>query len=560
MNFDKLRAKLIIILVLISSVPLVFFAAVVYKKEVELVRKKVLSHLETIVVQDTLMIDEFRKERTHDLNLLAVTIKGLSTEKAVEHFRLMQKERKIYKHIFITNQKGIVLCEAGSFTISKKNLAAQEWSKSAMSGNPFMGDIGFYNARGDYDLLVAVPVKSATGRITGVLGATINFQHIADIMKSTGIGRTGEIYLVNKNGIFLTATRIGTGLKGKRLMPERFAHYFTAVGPDEYIDYRGKRVVRAFRKLPDLDWFLVGEQDSDEVFKDITALRTLFAGFSALLIALIALAGYFISTKMVRLLEVAYKQNKDLEMQVIQKDKLASMGLLTGGIAHELNTPLAGALLYTQMLKEEVKDTTPSHMEKLVFVEEEIKRSSRIVRSLLDFSRQSQTDSDVADVNEILSKLLDISDKLCSDKRIEVKRSFEAGVPLVKGNGSILHQVFMNIVANAIEAMEDGGILTVATRHAQPLHKVVIDIQDTGSGIPEEFLGDVFDPFFTTKSSGEGVGLGLALSYSMVRKMGGNIRVTSSFNEENTISKFPSGTTFTIELPAQEKELHDHES
>lgn len=242
-------------------------------------------------------------------------------------------------------------------------------------------------------------------------------------------------------------------------------------------------------------------------------------------------------------------------MQVIQKDKLASMGLLTAGIAHELNTPLASALLYTQMLKEEAKALRPASPEKLSSIEEEIKRSSKIVRNLLEFSRQSQTDSSTTDINEVLGKLLDISDQLCTDRGIDIKRNFQKELPLVKGNASILHQVFMNIVANAVDAMETGGVLTVATRHIAPLHKAVVEIQDTGTGIPEEFLNDVFDPFFTTKLSGEGTGLGLAISYSMVRKMGGNIRVTSTFCSEDDKPSKQTGTTFTIELPAL-----DHES
>jgi len=226
------------------------------------------------------------------------------------------------------------------------------------------------------------------------------------------------------------------------------------------------------------------------------------------------------------------------------------MGLLTAGIAHELNTPLASALLYTQMLKEDARSTWPVALEKLSSIEGEIKRGSKIVKNLLDFSRQSQTDTVTTDVNEVLGKLLDISEQLCSDRGIEIKRTFEKKLPLVKGNANILHQVFMNIVANAVDAMEKGGTLSVLTRHIASLHKTVIEIQDTGTGIPEELLGDVFDPFFTTKPSGEGTGLGLAISYSMVRKMGGNIRATSTCATENSYPYQPTGTTFTIELPA----------
>jgi len=550
MSLEKLRVNLIIILILISSVPLVLFAIVVYRKEADLVRKKVLSHLKSIVAQNSLMVDEFRLERMRDLSLLAATIEAHGGECDRIHLKLMHKDRTIYKHIFFADKEGKIRCKTGKGHLFERGLVNQAWFKAAAKGKPFMGELTSREGKDRYDLLLSVPVRMANGTIIGVAGAIVDFDNIASIMKNTGIGQTGEIYILNKDGVFLTSTQVEEGRSGERMEPELFAGYFKEVGPNEYIDYRGKKVVRVFKKLSDSNWYLVGEQDATEVFKDVANLRNLFAGFVVLLIALITLIGYLISRKIVHLLKSAYEQKKELEIQVIQKDKLASMGLLTAGIAHELNTPLASALLYTQMLKEDARNTWPVALEKLSSIEGEIKRGSKIVKNLLDFSRQSQTDTVTTDVNEVLGKLLDISEQLCSDRGIEIKRTFEKKLPLVKGNANILHQVFMNIVANAVDAMEKGGTLSVLTRHIASLHKTVIEIQDTGTGIPEELLGDVFDPFFTTKPSGEGTGLGLAISYSMVRKMGGNIRATSTCATENSYPYQPTGTTFTIELPA----------
>ncbi|NMC95229.1 MAG: hypothetical protein GYA68_12020 [Syntrophorhabdus sp.] len=534
MSLEKLRVNLIIILILISSVPLVLFAIVVYRKEADLVRKKVLSHLKSIVAQNSLMVDEFRLERMRDLSLLAATIEAHGGECDRIHLKLMYKDRTIYKHIFFADKEGRIRCKTGKGHLFERGLVNQAWFKAAAKGKPFMGELTSREGKDRYDLLLSVPVRMANGTTIGVAGAIVDFDNIASIMKNTGIGQTGEIYILNKDGVFLTSTQVEEGRSGERMEPELFAGYFKEVGPNEYIDYRGKKVVRVFKKLSDSNWYLVGEQDATEVFKDVANLRNLFAGFVVLLIALITLIGYLISRKIVHLLKSAYEQKKELEIQVIQKDKLASMGLLTAGIAHELNTPLASALLYTQMLKEDARSTWPVALEKLSSIEGEIKRGSKIVKNLLDFSRQSQTDTVTTDVNEVLGKLLDISEQLCSDRGIEIKRTFEKKLPLVKGNANILHQVFMNIVANAVDAMEKGGTLSVLTRHIASLHKTVIEIQDTGTGIPEELLGDVFDPFFTTKPSGEGTGLGLAISYSMVRKMGGNIRATSTCATENS--------------------------
>jgi two-component system NtrC family sensor kinase len=554
MDFHRFKVRLIASLVLISSIPLLFFALVIYRREAELVRRKALSHLESIVLQNSLTIKEFKEERIHDLNLLAKTVKGYGKKSQTKHFKHLQAERKLYRHLFLIDCTGAILLQTGPLGVPRDGLREQEWFTSALKGKAFLGDVDFRSPRGAHDLLAAVPIKSTQGLVIGILGAIVDFQEVANAIKSIGIGSTGEIYLLNKDGVFLTSTRVGENPPGQKLGPERFTDYFVEVAPHEFIDYRGKRVIRVYRELSDFNWVLVGEQDSNEVLSDIASLRTMFAAFVALLIILVAATGRLISARMVRLLETAYEQNKELELQVIQKDKLASMGLLTAGIAHELNTPLASALLYTQMLKEDVGKSETSFRERLTFIEEEIKRGSRIIRNLLDFSRKSQTDTTMTNINEVVQKLLDISHKLCSHRGIEVRRALEKGLPLVKGNTGVLHQVFMNIVANAVEAMENGGTLTVTTRFVNTLHRVVVEIGDTGSGIPEEHLGNVFDPFFTTKPSEEGTGLGLAISYSMVKKMGGNIRVSSTCSRQTDSTVPATGTTFTIELPVQERD------
>jgi two-component system NtrC family sensor kinase len=331
------------------------------------------------------------------------------------------------------------------------------------------------------------------------------------------------------------------------------------VGQKEYLDYRGVRVIRASQKIPGQDWIVIGEQDSDEAFRQINALRLSTIVLIAALIIITSVVGFIVSNMVVRLLKTAYRQRKELELQIIQKDKLASMGLLTAGIAHEINTPLANALLYSQLLKEDInKLLPPEHMQTLGFIEDEIRRGSNIVRSLLEFSRQSRIETTEVDVNEIITRLIDLAESQCTEQGIQVKRSLNPDLPMVRGDASVLYQVFMNIVANAVEAMENGGTLNITTRYIAALRKVKVEIQDTGPGIPREFVGKVFDPFFTTKKAGEGTGLGLAMSYGVVKKMGGNIRVMSVCRNEQEGAAGPVGTTFVVELPVVEIEENSH--
>ncbi len=190
---------------------------------------------------------------------------------------------------------------------------------------------------------------------------------------------------------------------------------------------------------------------------------------------------------------------------MIQKEKLASLGLLTSGLAHELNTPLANALLYTQIAKEEL-DTPQTSIkilqERLSTVVDEIRQGSRIIQNLLDFSRHSRHDGHKTDVNQTLEKLMKIAGPHCKSNGIDVEKILEKGLPKVKADPSTIQAILTNLVSNAIEAMPDGGRLVLTTRYVEVLKIIKIEVRDTGPGIPGQVLGKIFTPFFTTKKRG----------------------------------------------------------
>jgi len=237
-----------------------------------------------------------------------------------------------------------------------------------------------------------------------------------------------------------------------------------------------------------------------------------------------------------------------MEFQVIQKEKLASMGLLTSGLAHELNTPLANALLYTQIALEEIEDhdfDKKSIAQHLSTVIDEVKQGSSVIKNLLYFSRHTQSDLQTVNCNDLLTKLMEITIPHCNAKKIQVEMSLEPDIPDVLADPSTLQSIVTNLVANAIEAMPDGGTLALHTRFVQVLKLVKIEVADSGVGILKEDLSHIFNPFYSTKKPGEGTGLGLFISYEMARKLGGDLKVVSSTRDEAR----KSGTHFTLELP-----------
>lgn len=553
---QELRFKLIAAFIVLASVPLAGFGVYAYHKGVEMAREKAVSHLGSVVDGQAQMITSFVSERKGDLNLLAGTIFRQSppppAHSLFQHLSLMKEEYRVYRDLALFDPEGKPVLAAGREDGWDSVPAGQEWHSAALGGEIFTGSV-FPDSDGRLSVLVSVPVYGAGLEVSGVLAAVVDFQNMADSVTGASIGDTGEFYLVDRSGRLLTGTRLGPGKPGQKIFTGQMDGPSGEVEVREYIDYRGKLVLRVLERLPGLDWIIVAEQDSEEAFAEINSLRRAVFGIVAMLIFLTSITAWALSNRIVGFLEKTNAEKEELELQVIQKDKLASMGFLTAGIAHELNTPLASALLNAQMLKEDTGKIWPEHGATLDSIAEEIQRGSAIVRNLLAFSRQSQISSTLTDVNEVLARLLELARKLCSERGISVKRSFQENMPMVKADGAALHQVFMNMVANAVEAMETGGTLEVSTRHVPVLGKVKVEIQDTGPGIPKEYLGNVFDPFFTTKKSGEGTGLGLAISYGMVRKMGGNIRVMSVCEEDVGRQAGPTGTVFVVELPVEEK-------
>ena len=237
-------------------------------------------------------------------------------------------------------------------------------------------------------------------------------------------------------------------------------------------------------------------------------------------------------------LESSHKKLKDTRDQLIQAERLAGMGQLSAGVAHELNNPLGSILLYAHLLLKQLKGKDKSE-EDVKMIMSEATRCKNIVRDLLNFSRQGSFERESTDINEILEKSLEALSAAPGLDDIKVVKRFDRTIPSMTVDGSQLQQVFVNLISNAVWAMKDGGTLTLTTR-MKDASAVEILVQDTGCGIPEENLKKLFTPFFTTKKMGEGTGLGLAISYGILKMHSGQISVESAVGE---------GTTFRIELP-----------
>ena len=233
------------------------------------------------------------------------------------------------------------------------------------------------------------------------------------------------------------------------------------------------------------------------------------------------------------------EQRRLMERQMAQAEKLASIGQLSAGVAHEINNPLGIILGYTQLLLKD-KGSEQERHDDLKTIEKHARNCKTIVEDLLNFARESEPETDVVRIHDVIDDVLNFMQHHANLAEIEVETEYDPQVPLLQLDEKKIKQVFINLIMNAKHAVEGGGMIKITTRFDRQHDRLFILVADTGRGIEKKNLSRIFDPFFTTKPTGEGTGLGLSVSYGIIKNHGGDIAVDSQIGK---------GSIFTITLP-----------
>jgi two-component system NtrC family sensor kinase len=235
--------------------------------------------------------------------------------------------------------------------------------------------------------------------------------------------------------------------------------------------------------------------------------------------------------------------------RLIQSESLASIGQLVAGIAHELNNPLASASSFIQTDIELINEQQDKRkidqevLQDLTYSLKELNKTKDIVKSILDLSRQTQTFEESVNMNDVIEDALRVLYNSYKHLEVTIEKNFDPSIPNIEGNFSNLGQVLINIIKNAVQALPDSrGKISLFTSYQYETDRIIVKCRDDGHGIQPEVMKDIFKPFFTTKDVGTGTGLGLYVSYEIIKKHEGDISVSSEVGK---------GTTFTIELPCK---------
>ncbi|MCG8685063.1 MAG: ATP-binding protein [Desulfobacterales bacterium] len=553
--YKSLTRYLIPGVIIVSFAPMILGGFIILQQFQSSYNEKVNAHLKELVLKHKLNIDQFLEERTRDLAVFLRTygIEQLRDEAFLEKkLSILQSEYKgVFVDLGVVNQEGRQISYAGPFQLTKANYADADWFKKAIQKNAFVSDV-FLGIRGLPHFIISI--KQTKNNQDWIIRATIDFVAFNTLVEDIRIGETGFAFIVNRKNELQTTPRVDISPE-KRLLKNLLKTPSDSIDDVFITKEQAETKVNGFSRdeyiyvssfLKDGEWLLVYRQNTSDAFSIVQRAKKL-----ALLIfvvgglAIITMA-YALTRLVVGSIAKSDREKEMMNRQVIETSKLASVGELAAGIAHEINNPVAimveEAGWIQDLLEEEEFEDTENLNEftrALLQIKTQGNRCKEITHKLLSFARKTETNSKEVDINKLIADLVDLSKQKTKYNNVKININILDQLPVINASSTELQQIFLNLVNNAIDAMDTtGGEVNITARLVEK--KILIEISDTGPGIPSSNIDRIFDPFFTTKPVGKGTGLGLSICYGIITKMGGDIDV---------VSEVGKGTAFTVTLP-----------
>ncbi|MGA9755680.1 MAG: ATP-binding protein [Desulfobaccales bacterium] len=546
--YRKLWWDIILATLSFSVFPLFILGGVIYHQFSVSYTAKIMDDMKTLAENRASSIDLFLEERISQLTGLAHThsLDQLQNEDYLSKvFNIIQTRSKSFMDVGIIDEDGNHLAYVGPYyTLLKKvNYKDETWFHEVMATGVYVSDV-FLGFRKVPHFIIAVLVREKNR--SWILRATIDAHIIDNIVRAAWIGKRGDAFMINRENILQTTPRFSGGVMEAPAAPNFSAATKSMV---EEIDFKGENLLYATSIVKLKKWVLVIREEPTEQLTPLLRAR-----FLAILIALggllLIIIGAVITTRsmMKELMQMDRKKAASDEV-AMQSSKMAALGKMAAGIAHEINNPLAvigekaGWMKDLLGMEELAKSENFQELSDAVNkIEYHVVRAKTVTHRLLGFARRMEPMEERVNINEILDESIDFLENDARYRSIDIQTNYAPGLPLTTTDQAQLQQVFLNIVNNAIDAIGKDGEITINTRAITKNNEICVEISDNGPGIPKDVLQKIFDPFFTTKEVGKGTGLGLSISYSIIEKLGGRIMVAS---EEG------HGTIFTIYLPVR---------
>jgi len=532
-----------VILILVCGV-LVYYFAVYSREQVE-------AKLVRVASDHRQLIDQFLEERVSDLRFAAFfySIEEISDPKRLaELFRRLLSRSRAFFDLGVFNGSGKHLAYAGPFDLAGKNYAETEWFKTVERSGHYTSEV-FLGYRNIPHFIIAI--RRDEGGRSWYLRATVDTLSFNDLVENIRVGKSGEAYLVNRKGILQTRRR-----SGGRLMEQDMDYDSYQIDNDRVSSffagkYSNQRYLYAVSSLKQTDWVLVVRQEVSDAFALLTRAVLIAVIVIVLGGAVAVTMAYILASGLANRLTLADIEKQQMKTQLIMAGKLAEIGEMSTGVAHEINNPLQVMKAEHMLIEELISDVEKSHpspdSEHLRMIKDsveqidiQIERCKRITQGLLNFARKTDAVMSPVMMQEFLPEMVRMVEQKALVENVRIIQKLDPDLPTIMSEPNQLQQVFLNLLNNAIHALRgrDSSEIRINVSHEDAF--INVSIADNGCGISPENMEKIFLPFFTTKPSGQGTGLGLSTVYGIIKGLGGEITVTSELN---------AGTVFNMHLP-----------
>ena len=540
--YRLLRKRIIVLMILVTVIPLFSMVMINSHQYQRTLRQQIVNPLLALVNKSRHSMELFLAERLSVVSFIGSehSFEELADEGNLNRiFRVMKQEFGGFVDLGLIDENGVQVSYVGPYDLKGRNYSEQPWFHEVRSRGAYISDV-FMGFRRFPHIAMAVQRGIESGR-SWTLRATIDTHTIDELIASMGLDANSDGFLVNKDGVLQTATRNYGGV---------LDHFSVGLPPYssepnciETTDSLGREVLVAYAYFQNSPYILVVVKPRGELFRAWSTLKSeIFYVFLAGVL-IIVLVVFKLTDSLIHRLQESDERREAAFREIEHTHKLSSIGRLAAGVAHEINNPMAIINEKAGLMKDLIElDSGFKDRDKFVALTDAIinsvERCRSITHRLLGFARRMEPHIENLDINEVVRETVGFVEKEAHYRNLDLRLKLGDNLPEIASDRGQLQQVFLNLLSNAFAAVEDRGTITICTCDCGEV--VSVSVEDNGCGMSEETLNRFYEPFFSTKKKGHGTGLGLFITYGIIKRLGGRIEAKS---------KEGQGTTMTVFLP-----------